>query len=282
MSGQTTFARAMIDGLSPRGSIVTPAPGLELDNLFEGMADGHQEVIGDLEALAYVRDPWKCPRALLSDLEREFGITPNPALTEKDRRANVAVAKYRKRELATVSKLQRALDMAGFGASGYGLIVTANGSPATDPAAIVDNAYQLTAHAIGDGSGSCAGNARAYAAKRGGYYLVNGDTYSLAPNYPQAGQICARAFDGSDTKSPTEAAGYYSTYTLYTSEYPSPPAGFWPLIPFVGGTAARNLDGSIAAISTVWIPAARRQELHRLILRIKPLGIWVAMIVQYQ
>jgi hypothetical protein len=202
-------------------------------------------------------------------------------LTVADRRKNVALLRYKRRGMATVAKLQAALDKAGFGAGGYGLIVTPNSSPATEPAAIVDASYQLTAHEIGDGSGACAGNANAYAGQRGGYYLVNGDSYVLSPAYPQAGQICARAFDGSDSKSGEECAGRYTAYTLYENEYASPGAALWSLIFFVGGTVSRNSNGSISAVSAVQIPAARRQELHRLILRIKPVAMWAAMIIQY-
>ena len=96
-----------------------------------------------------------------------------------------------------------------------------------------------------------------------------------------AGQICARDFSGADYKSPMQAAGYYTTYTLYVNQYASPPQAYWPAIYFVGGTVSRNGDGSISAVSVVQIPAARRQELHQLILRINPLGIWAAMIVNY-
>ncbi|MBU1080898.1 MAG: phage tail protein [Spirochaetes bacterium] len=278
---ESVYMRQVVDALMPEGSILTPAAGGYLDRLLDGIADNEQAILEAMESLANIRNPWKCAIELLPDLEREFGITPNPALTEKDRRANLALVRYKRRSLGTVAKLQRALDRAGFGAGGYGLIVTPNASPATDPAPIVDNSYQLTAHAIGDESGAVAGNMGAYAARRGGYYLVNGDSYAARPEYPQAGQICARAFDGTDTLSGKECAGHYTGYALYENEYASPGAALWPLVFFVGGIVARNADGSIAAVSPVTIPATRRQELHRLILRIKPMGIWAAMIIQY-
>jgi hypothetical protein len=271
--------RRAIDALLPDGPVLSPAPGDYLDKLLSGVADNHQATLDDLADLAYIRNPGACPEALLSDLEREHGISPSTALTLSERRAALAVVRFKKKSLRTVARLQAVLDKAGFGSGGYGLLVTPNASPATDPSAIVDDAFELTAHAIGEGM--YAGNANAYAAKRGGYYLVNGDQYTLEPVYPQAGQICARAFDGSDSLSGTECAGYYSSYTQYSNEYSSPPKGYWPLIFFIGGVVSRNMNGSIASISTVWIPAHRRQELHRLILRYKPLGMWAAMIVQY-
>jgi hypothetical protein len=271
--------RHVNDALTPDGSLWKPEPNGDLDNLLDGIADGDQLVLDDLEILSTIRDPLKCPLDLLPDLEREFGITTNTALSVSDRRKNLSLVRYKKKSLATVSKLQKALDKAGFGSGGFGLIVTPNGSPATDPASIVDNAYQLTAHKIGEGM--YAGNAAAYAAKRGGYYLINGDKYTLAPIYPQAGRVCARAFNGSDSLSGSQCAGHYTSYTEYTNEYISPSSSYWSLIFFVGGMVSRNTDGSIATVSSVSIPAHRRQELHRLILRVKPLGIWAAIIVQY-
>jgi hypothetical protein len=271
--------RRTVDGLMPRGAIFHPAPGGDLDHLLDGIADNAEAALDDFEFVAHLRDPAKVPLSLLPDLEREFGITPDSALSESDRRKNLAVLRYKKHKLTSVARLQDALDRAGFGVGGFGLIVTPNASPATDPGSIVDNAYQLTAHAIGEGMS--AGNANAYAAKRGGYYLVNGDKYTLEPVYPQAGEICARAFNGSDALSGEGCAGHYNSYTQYSNEHATLPEGYWPLIFFLGGTVARNMNGSIAAVSTICIPSHRRQELHRLVLRYKPLGMWAAMIVQY-
>jgi hypothetical protein len=275
-----TFTREAFDACMPSGPIVSPASGESLDNLLAGIAAAKQVTLEFLESLTYIRDPWRCPFELLPDLEREFGISPNAALPERDRRAAVAVVRYKRRSLATIRKLQAVLDKAGFGAGGYGLVVTPNSSPPADPQGII-GAFQLTAHEVGDGSGACAGNGGAYAAQRSGYLLVNGDSYQSRPIYPQAGTFCARAFDGSDTESPKTRAGYYTSYSLFSDTYASPPEGYWPLIFFVGGTAYRNPDGSISGISTAWVPFERRQELHRLILRIKPEGMWAGMCVQY-
>jgi hypothetical protein len=100
--------------------------------------------------------------------------------------------------------------------------------------------------------------------------------------YPQAGHICARAFDGSDSQSALECAGYYTKYVDMNVPYAAPddPA-YWPLIFFVGGDVYRNGDGSIRSVAVVSVPAIRKQELHRLILRIKPLGIWAAMMCRF-
>ena len=281
VSAARSLMRLSNDALMPPGAIWRPTAGGKLDALHDGLADNGQTVHDNLAQLAYLRNPYRCPLEFLSDLEREYGIPPTTSLSEADRRAQVAAVKYKRSRLATAARLQRALDLAGFGAGGYGLIVTPNSSPPADPAAIVTASYQLTAHAMGDGSGSVAGTAGAYAAQRAGYYLVNGDTYVLTPNYPGAGQICARAFDGSDSLSGQQSAGYYSSYTQFTNPYASPAQAYWPLIFFVGGVVTRNGDGSIASIARVTIPARRRQDLHRIILQNKPLGIWAGMCVQF-
>lgn len=276
-----SYMRRVVDALLPRGAAWRVKPDGNLDHLLEGVGDNLQEILDDLADLALIRNPYKCPAALLPDLEREYGITPSSSQTTDERRSAVALRRYKLRDLATANKLQRALDKAGFGADGYGLVVTPNESPACDPASIIDASYQMTAHEMGDSSGACAGNTSAYVAQRGGYYLVNGDKYTLNPVYPQAGLVCARAFDGSDSLSGQQCAGYYESYSLYENEYSGPPESLWSLVFFVGGQVVHNDDGSIAAISTVWIPSDRRQELHRIILRIKPLGVWAGMVVQY-
>ena len=61
----------------------------------------------------------------------------------------------------------------------------------------------------------------------------------------------------------------------------TPPESHWPLLFFVGGTPVRTYSGEIKRITIVDIPKSRKQELHRIILRIKPLGIWCALLVRY-
>jgi hypothetical protein len=271
--------RQVVDALLPDGAIWNPVYGGDFDRLLDGAAQNKQDTLDDLAGLAYIRNPYRCPIELLSDLEREYGISPDNALTEKERRLSLAAVRYKRRSLGTAQKLQRALDMAGFGYGGYWLIVTPNASPATDPSTMVDASYVMTFPSI-----FCAGNTDvAYAGFGGGYYLVSGDYFTTRPLYPQAGQICARAFDGSDERSGLECAGHYNE-TVTTDEtlaYKTPPPEYWGLIFFVGGSVARNPDGRIASVANVDVPAGRRQELHRLILRVKPLGVWAAMIVRY-
>ena len=252
-----SFMRQVIDALMPDGAIWQPAVGGDFDKLLDGISETQQAVFDDLGSLEYIRDPYRCPKELLPDLEREFGIAPNNAMTEKDRRASLAVVRYKQRSLATAQKLRRALNLAGFGVGGFGLTVTPN-TPATNP-------YPI------------------FASHDGGYYLVSGDRITIRPLYPQAGNIVARAFDGSDMQSGRESAGFFEETILINlaDNYKTPGQQYWPLIFFVGGTVTRDANGRITNVAIVDIPATRRQELHRLILRIKPLGIWAAMMVRY-
>jgi len=283
-----TFMREALNALLPEGAAWRPASGGDYDRLLDGAARNKQDVFDGLSALARIRDPYNCPIELLPDLEREFGVSPNNALTEKERRRSLASIRYKSLGLATAQKLQRALDMAGFGYGGYGLIVTPNSSPATDPYPIIEANFVMTAHEFP--SVFCAGNTDvAFAsggggAGGGGYYLVDCDFFTSSPLYPQAGQVCARAFDGSDWRSGFECAGFNGdmrTTDEMLLNYKTPPEPYWPLIFFVGGMVTRNPNGRIANIASVTVPAERRQELHRMILRIKPVGIWAAMMVRY-
>jgi len=235
------FMRHVIDSLMPSGNIWRPAQGGAFDKLFEGMAHSKQETLDDLGCLSDIRNPYRCPVELLPDIERELGIASNLTLSERGRRMLAGVIRYKRATLATADKLQLALNRAGFGFGGHGLIVTPNSSPPADPA-IVGTFYVMTAHDFP--SIYCAGNEVAYCGFfNDGYFLASGDDFD--------------------------------------HELELPPKTHWSLVFFVGGQATRTDDGMIRAIHPVDIPATRKQELHRLILRIKPLGIWANMIVNY-
>jgi hypothetical protein len=270
-----SFMRQVHDALMPRGEAWTPAPGGKYDRLLDGFADNAQAVLDDLNSLAYIRNPRKIPFAMLPDLEREYGITPDDTVPESDRREKLAVVRYSPRPLSRVAVLQAALDKAGFGISGYGLVVTPNGSPAADPWYIIDENFVLTAHEFP--SVYAAGTVTAYAGERGGYYLVNSDIFDARPTYPGAGtDMVARDFPSKS------CAGYYEGFSGPENEYTAPiPEPYWPFVAFAGGTVTRNADGSIASVATVTVPIGRRQELHRLILRLKPLHAWIGMCVVY-
>jgi hypothetical protein len=264
-----------MDALSPQGPAWSPEPGNKYDRLLDGFADNAQLVFDDLEKLAWIRSPGKVPAEMLPDLEREYGIAPDDRIPDDDRRNRLSAIRYQPRPLARVELLQNDLDKAGFGHDGYGLTVTPNSSPAVDPGPIVEENFLLTTHEFP--SVFAAGTSSAYAVEQGGYYLVNGDRFNSRPVYPQAGFMAARTFPSASS------AGYYDGYQGYENEYAFPiPQPYWPFVVFCGGTVTRNEDGSVASVATVTVPIGRRQELHRIILRIKPLHAWVGMMVIYQ
>jgi hypothetical protein len=268
--------RSVYDALLPPGPAWEPATGGKYDRLLDGFADNAQAVLDGLESLAYIRNPRRVPKELLPDLEREYGVNPDDTIPDDDRREGLGTVVYRPRASSLVRELQSALDKAGFGVSGYGLVVTPNSAPASDPNPIVNESFVLTAHEFP--SVYAAGTPIAYTGERGGYYLVNGDRFNAHPVYPGAGTgMAAREFPSKS------CAGYYEGYTGYENEYTADiPQAFWPFVFFAGGTVTRNEDGSVASVAVIVVPASRRQELHRLILRLKPLHSWAGMCVVYQ
>jgi hypothetical protein len=116
-----------IDNISIVALTSTVTVGKGLWQLLIGMADNHQIALDFLRELTYIRDPRRTP--ILDDLEREFGIWPNPALTEQVRRDKLAAVKYARVGTGSKDNLERALHNAGF----TNLFVWEN-SPAQDPA----------------------------------------------------------------------------------------------------------------------------------------------------
>jgi hypothetical protein len=109
-----------------------------------------------------------------------------------------------------------------------------------------------------------------------GYCLVNGTRFQFHGSYPQAGYMYAQDYPS------TSSAGYHDTEQIVINEYSAgTDPRWWPFVFFIGGAVTRNPDGSIAAIARVTLPFNRLQELHRMILRIKPLHAWAAMCVRY-
>ncbi|MHC4316566.1 MAG: beta propeller repeat protein, partial [Planctomycetota bacterium] len=115
-----------VDNISVKATTAIVAEGKGFNQLLQGMADNHQVAWTDLRALAFIREPSKTP--ILDDLEREYGIYPNPALSDSDRRDKLAAVKYARVGTGSKDNLQTALRRAGFD----NLYVWEN-SPAQDP-----------------------------------------------------------------------------------------------------------------------------------------------------
>jgi hypothetical protein len=121
--------RFSVDSLHPDGAFWAPKPGGDYDKVLDALADFEAGLFDDLVLLGKLRDPDATP--ILSDLEREYGLLPNEALSEEERRAQLRSIVYARRGTGSIDDLQRRLDAAGFD-----LTVHSN-SPAVDPNVII-------------------------------------------------------------------------------------------------------------------------------------------------
>jgi streptogramin lyase len=230
-----TLMRAFLDAVSPPGSLWRPVPGGDEDHLWDGFGDGLQEVKDFLSALAYTRDPWRTP--YLDELERDFGIMPNTQLTDAQRRATLALAKYARRRPSTISSLQDALDRAGLGPGGYGLNVYAN-DPAVDPGPFTQYAFVAE---CGWDTARCgyipAGGSAitAICGINGGLWVVNGDVFIPTPNYLSCGDTAMRCgYIPAGGSSIMAECGIYYTLTYQPIIIPSPTDPWtWPACFFI-------------------------------------------------
>ena len=129
----TTISRTILDAFMPEGSLWNPEPDGDFDKLLDAMAENDESVVDFLRSLADVRNPEKTP--ILEDLEREFGVEPNLALTDAQRRTRLAAVKADKSNDGTAYLLEERLTAAGFDVQ-----VHIN-SPAVDPADYVLNEW---------------------------------------------------------------------------------------------------------------------------------------------
>lgn len=257
--------RQNLDGVSPGGSALLPKVDGGMDRLFEGIADNWERSRARLALLADIRNPWKTE--MLADLEREFGITPNPNYTEEMRRMVLAQKMFTRDQRGTIDEMRAALTSAGFN-----VYVWAN-DPAVDPAPFLIQEFTMT---CGADNAYC-GEPSAVCGNIGGELLVNGPLYTQVP---AIGMCC-----GSEVAfclEPEAVAGFYDSLRLipYVYEIPTDP-GDWPFIFYVGGLATFNIDGEIIDITQVNIPIYREFEFKEIILRLKPMHSWAALIVSF-
>ncbi|MGD9157308.1 MAG: hypothetical protein PVG39_02785 [Desulfobacteraceae bacterium] len=218
------FSRDVLDSLFAEGEFWTPATNDDYDLLLEGIAENTEAVRQDMEDLGNLRNPWKTP--ILSDLEKEYAVTPSATATEAQRRQRLAAQMFAKNTLPTYDVLQEKLQSAGFDC-----YVWPN-DPVTDPAEFLDEAFQLTCGDIlpSGNDGQC-GEPDAFCACIGGELLVNGEQFEQLPNFTvQCDEALAQCGE------PDALAGQYDSIQLIPIEYDIPTeAGYWPLIFFVGG-----------------------------------------------
>lgn len=109
----------------PQGSLWDLDEDGDLYKTLEGMGDNHTPVYDYTKQLAFIREPSNTP--ILSDLEKEYGLLLNTALTEQERRDYLHGVVYAPRSTGTWEYLQTQLQAAGFNVQ-----VHVN-SPAVDP-----------------------------------------------------------------------------------------------------------------------------------------------------
>jgi len=229
--------KAVFEALLPPGAIWHPKPDGDFDHLLDGMGENAQEIYEYLNALASLRDPRQT--TILTDLEKEYGLLTNLALSDTERRDQLAGVKYAKPTTASFDHMQDNLRAAGFA----GIIVTPN-DPAIDPALITGN------------------------------LIVNGPIYiEQSPGYiMQANGPYAFAGHG------LAVAGYFLNIERTAHVYLLPSESeYWRFIFFVGG-AASGWPGS-PAIAVYNVNYRLVESLIRLILKYKPLHSWAILVI---
>jgi len=261
--------RAVLDAIAPPGDLWRPVPGGAMDHLYDGMADNAESVRVYLGLLDNVRDPYSTP--YLADLEKEFGITPNPNLTTAQRIATLATRKFRRTSKGGLADLQTALNNAGLGVGGYGIRVFAN-DPPVNPAQFTS---QLAQAYMGQ-TNSVHGNQNAFCALIGGFYIVNGvySTYTTA-QFLSMGQ--GSAFHGFGTA----VMGYFQVYNQTNIVPASPPDPWsWASVFFIAASVT-NAGAGITAVTFANLPSQLKDTFYEIVLRYKPLGTWAACMVNF-
>lgn len=272
----TTISRAAFNTLLPPGSLWVLEDEEGFDLLLEGIADNFEVVKAELDKLALIRTPLLTD--LLDDLEKEYGLSKNNALTELERRNALLAAKTARKSTGTEDFLEDALQLAGFDVQ-----VHVN-NPPVDPALFV--AEEMFLYVCGGVDVVCGRvespgppNPLDIVAGAGlGELLVNGDAiirldiFTIVSGSPvascgNANNVCG-ATSGSNT--------FELTYPLPTDP------GYWGLVFFVGGDATRDaITGELQTIDFVEIPLERRSEFKRLILKYKPIHSWAGLMVRF-
>lgn len=269
--------RSAFDALLPPGNLWEPELGKGFDQQLNGISDSIEEVKEIIDTLAHIRNPDKT--SIFEDLERNYGIKPNPNISLEKRVARLAQKVYQGARINSIDDLQADLDRAGFD-----LLVHKN-DPPVDPAPFLEQTFQMTAGSdyayagFNDGT-----NILSFANHTGGELIVNPPVYLQSPGYAMcAGGDVAYAgftFNGVQIVS---VAGYSIVFTTELSSYPIPTnPGYWPLIFFVGGPAIRDPEtGELLEIVQGNVDFNRKDELKALILSNKMIGAWCALIVTY-
>ena len=261
----------LFKALLPPGSAWKPVPDGDFDRLLHGMTDEAENVFTRGKLLAFIREPLFTP--VLSDLEKEYGVATNQNITEDARRNILHSIVYAKRSTGTAQYLQERLQEAGFD-----LVVQEN-SPPVDPVLLITTFYKMYANGSNAYAGYIPLGGPPSTAIAGwntqGEWIVNGPIYtqSIAYSMQASGPF---AYAGNSLA----ISGYFTSMNRDPYIYPSViEEPYWPLVFFVA-KAFPNWP-TLTDIEPGQVLAAQRDELRRIILKYKPLGIWGGLIVDY-
>lgn len=258
----SSFMRRVIDAVWPSGSAWVPKVGEGMDQLMDGVSDGLQEARDTVSVLNRIRSP--AETILLSELELEYGIVPDPSKTDASRRALLAAKRSNPSGVGSAEDLEAVLQAAGFDVFVY------SNDPAVNPVPFI-RSFLMVAGA----DNAHAGEPNAVAEITQTRLLVNGDIIISAPEFlMHAGEPEAVA---GEPGAVAEITGVIDQLFIYP--LPVDPND-WPYVFFVGGVATFAPDGSITDISAATIPADRVVEFERIILQIKPVTTWAVLIIK--
>ena len=251
------------DAVWPRGSAWTQKIGGGMEGLLLGVSDSLELVRAKLATLAAIRNPELTEQ--LDELEIDFGITPDPTLTDAARRSRLSTRINVEQTAGTRDRMERELQTAGFG-----LLVHAN-NPAVNPLQFASS-FLMVAGGVAAFAGEPTAVAEVFLAD----LLVNGDfirTVAIWRTVAGGGD----AFAG-ELGAVAEQTG--SVDLAFEYNVPTDPDD-WPLVFFVGGPAIRDGSGALISIEIAQVPALRQAELEQTVLRLKPLHSWAVMMVEY-
>lgn len=267
-----TFSRRILNALLPEGWAWMPKAVSDYDKLLDGISDNSGAVYADLKLLSSIRDPLKTP--ILSDLEKEYAVVPFSGATEEQRRQSLKAFMFRRASSGAYDILQEKLRDAGF----TDVYVIPN-DPAVDPDIFLAQSFNMVCGDLlpGGNEAQC-GEPEAVCASVGGELIVNGELFQPVLNYINlCGETLITCGDGI-------YAGDFDGYStaLTDIQYVIPTdSGYWPLIFFVGGAPSYDEYGYLDEIQIYSVPAQRRIEFRKIILKYKPMYSWGGLIVQY-
>lgn len=271
------ISRSSIDALLPPGNLWEAEPSEGFDQHLNGIGDTVENVRLTLDSLAHIRNPKKTP--VFEDLERNYGIKPNPTVSQDIRIARLSQKVYQGSKVNSIDDLQDDLDR-----SGFDLQVHKN-DPPVDPATFLTKSFQITAGSDKAFAGYHEGGPiLAFAASIGGELLVNTPiTLQSSSIEMQAGGAFGYAGFTSDGINFESVAGYFTGLRQDLLIYPVPTDPiYWPKVFFIGGDATRDpVTNELLAIETGLVDSNRRDDLTALILADKTLGAWCGLIINF-